>query len=81
MFDKNENGKTEKTQNLEKQLPKTSKAETTIENKDAMDDLKVHLKKELLLSKTALNSGDEKKALNHFMNALMYKKSLGHNAL
>ncbi len=81
MFDKIENGKTEKTQDLEKQLPKTPEIETTVENKDAIEDLKAHLKKELLLSKIAFNSGDEKEALNHFMNALMYRKSLGHNAL
>ncbi len=81
MFDKIENGKTEKTQDLEKQLPRNPEKETTIENKDAIEELKVHLKKELLLSKTAFNSGDEKEALNHFMNALMYRKSLGRNVI
>ncbi len=81
MFDKIENGKTEKTQDLDKQLPRTPEIETTIGKKDAIEELKVHLKKELLLSRTAFNSGDEKEALNHFMNALMYRKSLGHSAI
>jgi thiamine phosphate synthase YjbQ (UPF0047 family) len=80
LCDKIENGKSEKNQDLGRHLTKTAAEEAAMGNKDAVDDLKAHLKKELLLSKAAFSSGDEKAALNHFMNALMYRKSLGHYA-